>query len=99
MNSDQYRQLDRLLQSVLDRPYKERDAFLRQACAGDELLERRVRALLTSEADAQSFLEQPAIEVAAALGGERNNSAQDSADTLIGRTLAHYRITAKLGAG
>src|SRR5262245_25980333 len=99
MNSDQYRQLDRLLQSVLDRPYEEREAFLRQACAGDESLERRVRALLTSEENAKNFLEQPAIEVAAALGGERNDSAQDSGDTLIGRTLAHYRIIEQLGAG
>jgi TolB-like protein/predicted Ser/Thr protein kinase len=98
MNSDQYRQLDRLLQSVLDRPHEEREAFLRHACAGDELLERRVRALLSSEENAKNFLEQPAIELAAPSGGERNDSA-DSADTLIGRTLAHYRIIEKLGAG
>src|SRR5215831_1051867 len=100
MNSDQYKQLDRLLQSVLDRPFEERDAFLRQACAGNALLERRVRALLSSEADAKSFLEQPAIEVAAAaLGDEQNDSANASADSLIGRTLAHYQIIEKLGAG
>jgi TolB-like protein/tRNA A-37 threonylcarbamoyl transferase component Bud32/tetratricopeptide (TPR) repeat protein len=99
MNSDQYKQLDRLLQSVLDRPVEEREAFLRHACAGDASLERRVRALLTSEEHARNFLEQPAIEVAAALGGERNDSAQNSADALIGRTLAHYQIIERLGAG
>jgi len=100
MNSDQYRELDRLLQAVLDRPYEERDAFLRQACAGNESLERRVRTLLASEADAKNFLEQPAIEVAAgALGGEQHDSANASAALLVGRTLAHYQIIEKLGAG
>src|ERR1051325_1118598 len=88
MNSDQYRELYRLLQSVLDRPRDERDPFLRHACAGDDLLERRVRALLASEGEVGNFLEQPAIP-----------PADDSADSLIGRTVAHYRIVEKLGAG
>src|ERR1051325_9047050 len=91
MDSDHYKQLDRLLQSVLDRPREERDAFLRQAGAGNEPLERRLRALLASEPDVQSFLERPAIEVAAwASGGEQNGQPEESGDSLIGRTLAHY---------
>src|SRR6266446_1098404 len=65
MDSERWKQLDRLLQSVLERPPEERDAFLRQACAGDEALEREVRSLLTLEREAGSFLESPAIEVAA----------------------------------
>ena len=47
MDLDRWKQLDNLLQSVLERPPEERDAFLRQACAGDEPLERRVRLLLS----------------------------------------------------
>jgi hypothetical protein len=43
MDLDQWKQLDSLLQSALERPLEERDAFLRQACAGDEPLERRIR--------------------------------------------------------
>ena len=65
MDLDRWRQLDRLLQSVLERPPAERDAFLRHACAGDEPLERRVRVLLRAEPGAKGFLERPAIEVAA----------------------------------
>ena len=49
MDSERWKQVDNLLQSALDRPPEERDAFLRQACAGDEALEREVRSLLTSE--------------------------------------------------
>ena len=63
MDSDQWKQLDKLLHAVLERPPQERDAFLRQACAGDERLEREARSLLTLEQKAEEFLETPAIEV------------------------------------
>jgi hypothetical protein len=33
MDSDQWKKVDSLLQSVLERPPEERDAFLRQACS------------------------------------------------------------------
>jgi hypothetical protein len=46
MDSDRWKQVDGLLQSALERPPEERDAFLRHACAGDEALDREVRSLL-----------------------------------------------------
>src|SRR5258705_6782717 len=50
MDSDRSKQVDSLLQSALQRPPEERDAFLRLASEGDEALEREVRSLLTSQA-------------------------------------------------
>ena len=47
MDSEQWKQLDKLLHAVLQRAPEERDAFLREACAGDERLEREARSLLT----------------------------------------------------
>jgi hypothetical protein len=38
MDSERWKQVDSLLQSVLERPPEEREAFLRHACAGDEAL-------------------------------------------------------------
>ena len=54
MDPDRWKQIDRLLQSALTRQSGERDAFLRQACAGDVELEREVRSLLAAQREAGS---------------------------------------------
>jgi tetratricopeptide (TPR) repeat protein len=100
MDSELWKQVDSLLPAVLDRPPAERDTFLRQSCAGDEALEREVRSLMASLQQAASFLESPAIEVAAqSLNSGHSNDPRDSSDFPIGRTVSHYRIAAKLGVG
>ena len=101
MDSDRWKQVDSLLQSVLEHPPGERDAFLRHACAADEALEREIRSLLAAQQKAGSFLETPAIEAAArALARQqKNNNEQKPDDSPIGRTISHYRVIGKLGAG
>ena len=100
MDSDRWKQVDSLLQSVLERPPDERDAFLRKACAADQALEREVRSLLRAQRQAGSFLESPAIEDAArAIARQQSRDRQESSDFPIGRTISHYRIVGKLGGG
>ena len=102
MDSDRWKQVDSLLQSVLERPPEERDAFLRNACAADQALEREVRSLLAAQQQAGSFLESPAIEAAARSLARQHNEDKDTektGDSPIGRTVSHYRVIDKLGGG
>jgi serine/threonine protein kinase len=95
-----WNQVDNLLLSVLEHPAEERDGFLRQACAGNDALEREVRSLLTLQSRAETFLESPAIELAAhALVQDGKDTPERGSDFAIGRTVSHYRIVGKVGGG
>ena len=85
LDSERWKKVDELAGAALDCAPARRDAFLRQACGNDEALEREVRSLLGWQ-QSGSFLERPAIE-------------SGLADSLVGRTVSHYRITGRIGSG
>ena len=100
MDSERWKQVDSLLQAVLERPSAEREAFLRHACSGDQALEREVRSLLTAQQEAEEFLDHPAIEVAArALARNENEDTHQIAGSSISQTVSHYQVLEKLGGG
>src|SRR5215471_14226756 len=98
MDDQRWKQVEAVLQSVLDRTPAEREMFLHRACAGDEALEREVRSLLSSEGAAEMFLEQAAMEVAAKGLAHRSEAMQGS-ELSVGQTVSHYRVVEKLGRG
>ncbi|MGD1068598.1 MAG: protein kinase [Bryobacteraceae bacterium] len=98
MDSERFRQVDNLLQAALGRPEGERDAFLRHACAGDDALAREVRSLLSSQRQAGSFMESPAIEEAARdLAREPSDASEEPSYLPRGAAVSHYRPGQKLG--
>ena len=100
MDSDRWKRIDSLLQSALERTPEEREAFLRHECGGDEALEGEVRSLLTLEAEAGTFLERPAMEMAGlALARQVADDSPERTDSLSGRKVSHYRVCEKLGSG
>jgi eukaryotic-like serine/threonine-protein kinase len=100
MDPGRWKQLDNLLHAALERSPEERDQFLRQACVGDEPLEREARSLLKLERESGSFLESPAIELAARTTvRQSSHNGLDSPRSPLGRTVSHYRILEELGRG
>jgi len=99
MEPERWKQVEDILQSALDRPIEEREAFVRSACAGDEALEREVLSLLKAERPAGEFLNRPALEVAAKAMAREDNETETIADSLIGESFSHYRIVGSLGQG
>ena len=94
------KQLDRLLQSVLERPADQRDAHLREICADDETLEQELRSLLNPEREARSLSDRHATEATALnLARGENRAALDGSDSLLGCAVSHYRILERIGAG
>src|SRR5262249_44521997 len=76
---------------------EEREDFLAEACAGDADLRREVESLLVAHEDAGTFLQSPAVEVAAReIVADEDTSP---APQLIGRELAHSKIISLLGNG
>ena len=90
---DHWTTVKRIHQSALDVDPSERAAFVDKSCSGDEALRREVESLLTYASEAESFLERPAVDIAATPPGESH------AATLVGRTISHYQVLSLLGAG
>src|SRR5262245_46399308 len=101
MESDRWASIERLYHAALEREPAEREAFLDEACAGDEMLRRQVAALLACDGQSPGFIESPALEVAArALAA--NPSLLEEAETLaikLPPQIGAYQILAPLGRG
>ena len=93
MDPERWQQIDKLLDEVLDREPDQRQAFLEQACSGDEDLRKQVEALLAAHEKAGSFIGSPAIEVAARMTGETPEVS------LVGRRLGACQVLSLLGKG
>src|SRR5881628_2638257 len=68
-------------------------AFLDTACEGDELLRRKVEALVAFHQRPGSFIETSAVGLATRI------IENGQADLLVGRTIGHYKISERIGTG
>src|SRR5215813_7974226 len=85
-------QVETVFQAALDLPAEEREAYLAQACAGNESLYAEVRSLVYVETH-NSFIDKPILN----LGFEVLSKSEDEA--MIGKTIGSYTILSRLGKG
>jgi eukaryotic-like serine/threonine-protein kinase len=103
MQARRWQQIDEIFHSALQVENNQRAAFLHQACAGEEGLQTELEALLARYGEAGTFMESPALEVAAEAlveAGCIDIGPEDFAEpAALGETVSHYRILSKLGSG
>ena len=94
MENERWQQVESLYHSALTKQPSERSNFLVEACAGDEELRREVESLLSYEDRAETFIESPALDVAA-----RMMADEHSRTVRVGESFNQYRIVSQIGAG
>lgn len=98
MDAQRWQVIEALYHRALERDADRRDAFLREACGSDHDLLGEVRSLLAHGAEADRFMELPALEAAGqALASDGMRLGERP--SLVGQTIAHYRVLEKIGAG
>src|SRR5215472_9483959 len=93
MTPARFQTIEQIFLAALDQEPDEVSAFLDAACEGDEVLRREVEALLASDERAGRFIEKSAIGLATKL------IQNQQADSLVGQTIGHYKISESIGTG
>ncbi|NOT63703.1 MAG: serine/threonine protein kinase [Acidobacteria bacterium] len=95
MSPERWRRIDELFRTAADRSPVEREAYLTQACDGDETLRREVMDLLDHETG-DAFFEVPIQRAANAVTTKPLN---EQTDEMIGQRIGSYRLTRLIGRG
>src|SRR6266478_7235195 len=84
---------EEIFHAALDQEPGQIGVFLDTACEGDEVLRRKVEALLASHQRAGAFIETPVAGIAASI------VENGQADLLVGHMIGHYKISKRIGTG
>src|SRR2546430_10711537 len=93
MTPAQLQTIEEIFYAALEQDSNNVARFLETACEGDELLRRKVEALLASRQRVGSFIETSAAGIATRI------IENGQADLLIGQTFGHYKISKRIGSG
>ena len=102
MEPDRWEQIERIYHAALEREPEAREAFLDEACAGDEALRREVAELLACDIPSDTFILSPAIEIAArALAADPlvEDSTKPKESLIAGSQIGAYQLISPLGRG
>src|SRR5215510_12826797 len=102
MELNRWEQIDRLYHAALEREADAREAFLVEACAGDEDLRREIAGLLACDVPSDSFIQSPAIEIAARAMAAKpliETSTNPMGSLIAGSQIGVYQLLEPLGRG
>jgi serine/threonine protein kinase len=94
MRQERWQRIDELFHGALQLAGDQRAAYLHESCSDDEALRLELERLLIRHAEAESFLESPALEFIA----HHVDSNRQTPD-LEGVVVSHYRVIRKIGSG
>lgn len=95
MDAARWKQIDELLDAVLEIPNERRGDFLSEKCGGDDELKREVLSLLDAQKETDGFMERSAMNLMA------KEIAQNRTENFspVGRKFGTYKIEKSIGAG
>ena len=93
MTPARFRTIEQIFVAAVEQEPKQLSAFLDTACEGDADLRREVETLLASDQRAGRFIEGSTVGLATKIIQDRQ------ADSLVGQTIGHYKISESIGTG
>lgn len=93
MTPARFETIEEIFLAALEQEPDQVSAFLDTACKGDVVLRREVEALLASDQRASRFIETSSVGLATKV------IQNQQADSLLGRTIGHYKISESIGTG
>src|SRR5207244_4573083 len=93
MTPAQLQTIEEIFYRAVEKKPGELGVFLDTACGDDELLRRKVEALLGSRQRVGSFIETSAVGIATRI------IENGQADLLVDETFGHYKLSKRIGSG
>ena len=98
MNLKRRQQIEELFQSAIERPADEREAFLDQACAGDDPLRGEVESLIASHHQARDLIgfapvDLPTIDISS------TTPVDSQSELSISQVIGPYEVLSHIGRG
>ncbi len=93
MTPTRFQTIEQIYRAALDQEPDQISAFLDRACKHDDVLRHKVEALLSSRQRADGFIENSAVGLAASI------IQNGDAESLVGRTIGHYKVSESIGTG
>src|SRR5436190_21283089 len=93
MTPARFQTIEEIFLAALEQEPDQVSAFLDTACEGDVVLRREVEALLASDQRAGRFIETSSVGLATKV------IQNQQADSLVGRTIGHYKLSERIGTG